>query len=540
MDTPQSELTLASLPAADALPDFRPYQDEIHHAVIDAIREGHKRILVQLPTGGGKTHIGARFMRGATAKANRSIFLAPRRELVYQAAARLLKFGVTSGLIMSGEKEHLHRLAQVGSFDTINARVIRSSKIELANVRIVVVDEAHLSIAETRKRIIDSFGNDAIVIGLSATPARGDGKPLGDIFTKMITGWSVRRMIDEGYLVDTKYFAPSKPDLRAVKVRKGDYDVGELEVIMTKPKIIGDVVDNWFKIAEGLPTVVFCVTRAHARFVTEEFRSRGVAADYVDGETNPDEREAIFERVESGKTTVLVNVFVASYGLDIPRLQVCQIARPTKSLVLYIQMAGRTLRPVYADGFDLNETDGRLDAIATSDKPYSILIDHAGAIDMHGQLDEPMPWTLDGDESISDVKERERKEKKEPKDITCPRCKAVFKGTRHCPSCGFELIPPGAAVPYHAADLVEKIAEGRAANKKTDWPTKIKLYGELRGYARSKGYKDGFAANFYRDIMGVWPNDARLQSAQPSKPTELLSGYIKWRAIRSKHNAAKN
>lgn len=467
MDAAQPELSL--LPAAQAAqPEFRPYQDEIHEAVIEAIREGHKCILVQLPTGGGKTHIGARFMRGCERKRNRSIFLAPRRELVYQTAARLLQFGVTAGLIMAGEREAANRLSQVASFDTINARAIRSDKIKLPDVKIVVVDEAHLALSETRERIINVLGQGAIVIGLSATPARGDGKPLGKIFTKMITGWSVRRMIDEGYLVDTKYYSPTKPDLRAVKVSHGDFDTGQLEEVMAKPKIVGDVVDNWFRIAHGLPTVVFCVTRAHARFVCEEFVKRGVAAEYVDGETREDLRAAIFARVESGETTVLVNVFVASYGLDIPRLQVCQLARPTKSLVLYVQMGGRVLRPVYADGFDLSTTDGRLDAIAASDKPYSIVIDHSGAIDLHGTLDEPMPWTLEGDESISDVMDRERKEREAPKDVTCPQCKTVFKGSRHCPSCGFELVPPASR---SRTTPPTSSSECRKAKRRTGKPT---------------------------------------------------------------------
>src|SRR5690606_24629542 len=185
---------------------------------------------------------------------------------------------------------------------------------------------------ETRETIINAFGGEALVIGLTATPARPDGKPLGQVYDKLILGWPVSRMVEEGYLVGTRYFTPTEIDLKALKTSKttGDYTDKSAEAEMTKPKIVGDVVENWMRLANGQSTVVFCVTRKHARFVCDAFVKRGVRAEYVDGDTPEEQRKAIFERVESGETTVLVNVFVASYGLDIPRLAVCVLARPTK------------------------------------------------------------------------------------------------------------------------------------------------------------------------------------------------------------------
>lgn len=512
----------------------RDYQRELRALIVDAIRRGKKSIIVRLPTGGGKTFIGGDLMHGCEKKSNHSVFLAPRRELVYQTVESLQDFGISPGMIMAGEAMHTHRLCQVASFDTLHARAIRSNRIALPRAKVVVVDEAHLSLADTRREIIEAFGEEAIIVGLTATPARGDGRPLGSMYDEMVVGAGERELMDKGWLVDAVYYAPTEPDLRAVKTRQGDWEIKGLEAEMNKPAIVGSVVDNWRKLARGQSTVVFCVTRAHGRHVTSAFLAAGIRAEFVDGETREDDRKAIFARVASRETTVLVNVFVASYGLDIPPLAVCQLARPTKSLVLYRQMGGRVLRPLYADGFDLETDEGRLAAIANSEKPHAMVIDHSGAVLRHGTLDEDIPWTLEGDESVSDVREKQRAEKTEPKQITCPKCAAIFKGTRFCPRCGFELIPPGEPIPVHKADLQEVVKEGKAANRKMSWDEKAEFYAQARGYARTKGYKDGYAAALYRDKFGVWPNDGRVRDTAPKAPGELIKGFIKHKAIKAK------
>lgn len=516
----------------------RPYQEELHQAVRRAIADGYRAIIVQSATGTGKTFIGSRFMHGAEAKRNRSLALAPRRELVYQLAERLRDFGLTPGIIMAGEAMHADRFAQVASFDTLHARAVRRAAIAMPNAKVVVVDEAHLSTAETRKDILDQFPG-AVIIGLTATPARPNGRPLKLVYDHLVTGWPVAKMIEEGYLVSTRYYAPTEPDLKAVKTNKEhDYQVKGLEKVMNTPTIVGDILDNWFRIAPTMQTVVFCVTRKHAKHVTEKFVERGIAAEYVDGETPADERRAIFDRVARYETQVLVNVFVASYGLDIPTLECCVLARPTKSLVMYLQTIGRVLRPVYAKGFDLELREGRLDAIAASRKPFAVVIDHSGAVRRHGFVDEEVPWTLEGDESVSEVKDQLKNDKNEPKEMLCPQCKTVVKGKRFCPGCGYQFIAPGAPLPVHQAELEEVARDGNAANRKTPWADKVRFMGEAKAYAASKGYANGFAANIYREKFGVWPNDSRVRDAVPVPPSDLIKGFIKHRAIkRSKSHA---
>lgn len=518
----------------------RPYQSELHAAIRQAIRDGHRIILVQLPTGGGKTNIGGKLMAGAERKENPSLFCAPRRELVTQTRDRLARFGVSAGIIMAGHPAERHRLSQVASFDTLHHRAVLRDSIELPDAVLVVVDEAHLSLSETRENILAQYPT-AIIIGLTATPARGDGKPLGALYQHLILGWSTGRMMAEGYLTEVKYFAPTEPDLSGVKVRRGDYVEAGLAKVMDNPKLVGDVVGNWLRLANDQPTVVFAVNKAHAKHLTAEFRKAGVTAELVVAETPKEERADIFARVESGETRVLVNVFVASYGLDIPPLAVCVLARPTKSLVLYLQMVGRVLRPLYADWATeelLEESaEVRRAAIADSVKPYAMVIDHAGAVLTHGFVDEDVPWTLLGDESISDAKQREREARNEPKELTCPRCRTVFKGTKFCPGCGFELVAPGAPQPVHKpeAELQEVVRDGNKANKKTPWPEKIRFMGMAKSYAASKGAKDGFAANLYRDKFGVWPNDGRVREAAPVPFDDTFRRFIQHRAIKRRH-----
>jgi hypothetical protein len=110
----------------------------------------------------------------------------------------------------------------------------------------------------------------------------------------------------------------------------------------------------------------------------------------------------------------------------------------------------------------------------------------------------------------------------------------VFKGSKFCPKCGYELIPPGEAVPTYKADLVELVRDGTQANRKTPWTEKAAFFGEAMHYAASKGHKAGYAASLYREKFGVWPNDARVRNAAPRPPTALLIGFIKHRAIKRK------
>lgn len=494
----------------DKVFELRLYQSEAIAALRKSIAGGARRPLLQLPTGGGKTVIAAEIVKSAVGKNNRVLFLAPRRELVNQAAGKLAAFGISCGIIMAGEedKRNLYSLVQVASMDTLHARGVRTDRMLMPVADVVIVDEAHLTITKTRRQLLEAYP-DAVIIGLTATPARGDGRGLGEIFDDLVLSWPISKLTAQGYLVPVRYYAPSKPDLEGLRTNKdGDYVVKGLSERVDKPQLIGDVVQNWLRIARDKKTVIFCVTRAHSRHVCEALKAEGIAAEHLDGETPLEERRAILSRLESGETQVLCNVFVATFGLDIPSLECAVLARPTRNITLYLQMVGRVLRP----------SPGKVDAL---------VIDHAGAVDEHGFVDDHIPWSLDSARKVKEQKKAQQQEKTEPKEITCGDCGAVFKGSRVCPECGHEMIPPGKPIPTYQAALQEVDKLNRKATK----AQKARFYGELKWIEGNKTYKSGWASNQYRTKFGVWPNHPDIRHALPMPPSQETQNWVKSRQI---------
>lgn len=493
--------------------ELRPYQTQAIADVRRSLAEGNRRVVLQLATGAGKTRIAAEIIQRAFVKGTRTLFLAPRRELIYQARDAFERQGVRSGTIMAGERPDYALPLQVASFDTLHARAVRGKRMGMPEAGLVIVDEAHLSISETRAEILALYP-DARIIGLTATPARGDGRGLGEIYDALVQGPSLRELTDMGFLVPVRYYAPDKPDLAAVKInRDGDYAETALGGVMNSPVLVGNIVEHWQKLASMRRTVVFCVNCAHSRAVCSAFVTAGVSAEHLDGETPPQERADILERVRRGATQVLCNVFVATYGLDIPALDCAVLARPTKNIALYLQTVGRILRPY----------TGKADAL---------VIDHAGAVAENGFVDEYIPWSLDTQTKVKDRKEAAQKDRKEPKEIECPHCSTVFKLRRNCPSCGLAVIPPEKDLPIHEATLIELDREAAKANREMSWEEKAEFMGQLKTYARNHGYSPGWIAHKYREKTGVWPNDPRAKMAPMRELTAEVKSWITSRNIR--------
>lgn len=495
---------------------LRPYQSKAIDGLRTSLATGHRRPVLCLPTGGGKTVIAGSIVKSASDKRKRVLFLAPRRELIYQASAAFEKFGIRHGVIMAGEPVNCMQSVQVASFDTLNARAMRRARMNLPAADLVVVDEAHLSIAPSRLKLLNAYP-DAAVIGLTATPARGDGRGLGEYYDDLVEAASMAELVKEGHLVPARYYAPSKPDLAGLKIARGDYVANALGERMDRPELVGDILHNWQRLAWDKQTVIFCCTRKHARHVHEEFNRAGYRAEYLDGETPTDERRQILGRMQRRESQVLVNVFVATFGLDIPSLECAVLARPTRSVVLYLQTVGRVLRTC----------EGKTEAI---------VIDHSGAVEDHGFVTDPQPWSLESDSTIRERRDEQKANK--PKEITCGDCGTVFKARRDCPNCGSQIVPPSAPVPVHNADLQEVKPE--TLNRQASWDEKTRFMGELKTYCAAHGIKPGWAAHKYRERFGVWPNDPRVKNAEPVSVIRMETrGWITSRMIAySKRKAA--
>lgn len=493
--------------------DLRPYQQAAKDALRKSLLSGNRSPLLVLPCGGGKTHIAKSIIEDATAKGKRTLFLAPRRELVYQTCEKLDEVGLDYGIIMAGESKSMFAPVQVGCIPTVHRRLEHTLP---PPADLIIIDEAHLSIAKSTRTVLDAYPN-ARKIGLTATPIRKDGRGLGEVYDDLVMGPTVTSLMDQGYLVKTEYFAPSAPDLEGVKIQMGDYNQKQIGERMLP--LVGDVVTNWLRIAPDRPTVVFSVNVAHSRYLCDSFKEAGVAAEHLDARTPNEDRKAILERLKRGTTQVLTNCDILSYGWDCPPISCAVLARPTKSLARYLQAAGRVLRPYPG-------------------KETTIIIDHTGVIEELGFVEDEFPWSLDGDETIEE--RQGTTERKEPKPLTCPKCSTIFEGTDICPACGHRMTSEfKQAQMLRDAELakVDK-ALRKATGREWTMSEKQDFFSELYAIAKERGYKPGWASMKYKERLGVWPNPLRKVSKPPTPETRswVKSRQIAW--AKSKNRAA--
>lgn len=490
--------------------NLRPYQERAIQELDAAIAAGARAPLLTLPTGSGKTVIGAALTRRAVTAGQRVLFLAPRRELVVQTSRK--HEDVPHGILLAGHGgQNLYAMVQIASIDTLQSRMIRRSKLVLPDFDLILVDEAHLSITEARQKLIERWPN-ALRIGLTATPCRKDGRALGLLYDALIQPVSIAELTPE-YLAPARYFSICEPDLKRVRILAGDYHEGELAKAMNQPKLVGDIPGHWLEHAPKRRTVVFASSIEHSVAICEEYLRHGVAAEHVDANTPQAMRDAIFERFRSGQTQVLTNCFLASYGFDLPEISCVVLARPTKSLMLFLQMIGRGLRTA----------EGKQDCL---------ILDHSGSVHRHGFAADERVWTLEGDYALQAPASIART-KTEAKMLTCPECSCVFGGGRTCPECGYYFAPKGREIKTLDGQLVEIGAE-----LQPEIADRAQWYAELRGIAHERGWKDGWAAHKYIEKYGAWPPD-RFKSypiAQPSQSTRRWaeSQRIRWLKSRSR------
>ena len=281
-------------------PELRPYQSGVVEAFHASVQAGNRRIILVAPTGAGKTIVGADIIRSMARKAKPTMVLAHRREIIQQTSQKLVAAGISHGIIQAGFKPRALELVQVASIQTLWTRAMHAGWMDLPPADLLVVDECHHCPARTYRKIIESYPN-AIVLGLTATPCRGDGRGLGGIFQTIIECPQVPELIEQGFLVRTRVYAPVDPDLRGVRTQAGDYVETQLAERMDRPKLIGDIVTNWHKFGERRKTVAFAVNVQHSIHLRDEFIKSGVRAEHIDGSTPKPERDATLSRLESGE-----------------------------------------------------------------------------------------------------------------------------------------------------------------------------------------------------------------------------------------------
>lgn len=487
---------------------LRPYQLELVGRFRDATVAGHRRVLMVLPTGAGKTVVVARIIAEAVAACSRVLFLAHRRELIAQASQRLHAAGVDHGIILADHPSRPGEPVQVASIPTLHARAIRARSMEMPPAELVIVDEAHHCRAATYRRITESYP-DAIILGVTATPCRGDGRGLGGSYDVLLEGPSVAELTSDGYLVPARVYAPSQPDLTGVRTARGDYVEAELAARMNTGQLVGDIVSTWLRLGDRRPTVVFAAGVPHSVHLRDEFRRAGVMAEHLDGSTPAAERDAILRSLAGGSIEVVVNAMVLTEGWDSPTVSCLVLARPTRQIGLYRQMVGRVLRP--APG-----------------KTEALILDHAGAIYAHGFPDEPIAWTLAPDRRAENAAHAARTAHRAPALTTCPECSAVRMQGAPCPVCGWRPRPKPRAVDIVDGDLGEVDRQRRIQQHAHSEDERHRFHRQLAAIAEERGYKAGWAAHKYREKFGQWP---RARWVQPLPPDDATRAWVRSRQI---------
>ena len=388
---------------------LRKYQTELIQKILDSW-QSNRSVMLQLPTGGGKTVLFAHLARKFAEKGMGVLVLAHREELLLQAQEKLEAIaGVPTGIIKAGYPVHPYDL-QVASVQSL---VRRKNK---PDVGLIIVDEAHHASSKTYTTILESYP-EAHVLGCTATPYRIDGQGFKWLFDSLICGPSTMELIHQKYLSPYKLFQAAKVvDTSKTKTTAGDFNSAALAKTIDSQVEPIDVVKEWQKRANGLRTVVFAVGIAHSRQYAEAFREAGIAAEHLDGATGKDDRHDILQRFAIGETQVLCNCGIISEGFDLPAIECVQVVRPTKSLSMWLQIVGRGLRP--APG-----------------KKHAIIIDHTQNWQVLGLPDEDRNWTL---EPVSLDNEAKRFLY-----IACTDCDHAFKPLPHevkalkckCPNC---------------------------------------------------------------------------------------------------------
>lgn len=495
------------LDTSPTLKPLRPHQQRAIDLLRASLGSGHRRPMVQAPTGAGKTVIAASIVHGARSKLKRVCFTVPAISLIDQTLERFAENGIDPadmGVIQANHPwTRPHCPIQIASVDTLNRR-------SQPETDLVIVDEAHRK-SEAITRWMASCPRLPF-IGLSATPW---SKGLGLLYDDLIRPTSMRELIDEGHLSPFKVYAPSHPDLTGVRTTAGDYNEADLADRMNKAELVADIVQTWIVRGNNEPTLCFAVDRAHAKALHDRFEAAGVAVAYVDANTPIEERDQIGKQLAAGAIKVVCNIGCLTTGIDWD-VRCIILARPTKSEILYMQIIGRGLR-------------------TATGKAFCTILDHSDTTLRLGMVTDIDHDTLDMGTVVKAKAKRAEKVLPLPKE--CPSCAGLIPvNASECPCCG--AAKPRAWFHEQEGDLVELDISGNPVRSKSKLPPVIEMlqqqgkqsiYSQLLQMGDDRKWSRGRVGNTYKDIFGVYPRN--VDDTERTRPTLLLSSWVKSRNI---------
>ena len=427
---------------------LREYQLDLFQKTQAAFVQGYRRPVVVAPCGAGKSYLFAEMVRKTRGEA---LVLTHRQEL----------------------KEQHERLFRNLGIENVRVAMILTEANRLGEYptpALIVADEAHLSRSNSWMKVIQHY--DTWTVGMTATPVRLDGKPLGDVFDTMVEGVDVRWLIDHQNLAPYEYYAPTAIETDGLRTVAGDYVVSDLEKLMNERAIYGNVIESYQRFAPGERTIAYCVSVEHARATAEAFSAHGISAEFLSASTPERQRRGILHRFRAGDFSVLCNVGIISEGVSIDEVTCCMLLRPTESVALGIQQMMRCMR--YLPG------------------KTAKIIDFVGNYTRIGLPDDERMWSLG-----EPLKRKPRTDGNGNFYIrSCPECYMTFKTAPICPFCGTEY-------PLHPREIkareeielkritAEEMARVEAEKKKARMEQgRAQTFEELVAIGKAKGYKN--------------------------------------------------
>ena len=411
--------------------ELRPYQRDLVDRAEAAFAEGARSAILLGPTGSGKTTIASEPICRAAARGRRVLFLAHRDTLLEDTHDRLERAGVWSSILQAGRPAQPLAPVQVASLQTLHARGERPP------ADLVIVDEAHRALARSVRAVLDAYPSVPL-IGLTATPERADGQPMGDVFERLIVGPSVAWLTEQGFLVPCDVIAPGTPLDGALAM---------------------DPVAAWFEYARSSRSIVFARSVHHAEDIAARFNAAGVPAECITGETTRAVRKGLRERLTGGFSRVLVSVAVFLEGFDAPSIETVILARPFGPCSSFLQAIGRGLRPSPETG-----------------KTRCLVLDLTGAVHIHGLPDDERRWSLEG-EAVRRTGEALQPIRR------CRECGALFRPAAHCPRCNAEsrtaMVLPRVLTRAERLELVSalpKTERDRRYLAKLEWVARTRMH----------------------------------------------------------------
>jgi superfamily II DNA or RNA helicase len=446
---------------------LRPHQDKAMDLLRQSLGKGHKRVVLQAPTGFGKTLVAAKIIQGALDKGNRATFTAPAINLIDQSVAAFEAEGIFDIGVMQADHPRTDPLArvQVASVQTLARR-------EIPEAALVIVDECHQRFNKIEQMMKDR--PDVVFIGLTATPW---AKGMGLLWDDLVVPTTIGELIEKEYLSKFTVFAPDVPDLNNVGIQQGDYHEAQTAQVMQGKALMASVVETWLALGEDRPTLLFGVNCAHAQV----------------------ERKLIERKFRSSEIRVVCSVRTLTTGVDWPVSCIVDAA-PTKSEILHVQKIGRGLR--IGEG--------------TEDL---LVLDHAGNSLRLGLVTDIHSTSLD----VSKPREKAARRQKAGKLPTpCTNCETLFTG-RFCPACGHERKPISRVetVDGELVEVGEKSKKPTKAEKQEFWSMALAVDDKRRKSGR-------MAKSLYKGKFGIWP---RQLSDRRLEPDQAFLNHVKSRDI---------